>query len=248
MKRDVVIITGATGAIGNAVARDLAAEQLALLLVASSSGSLTELRSKWATGGEQIFASAHDLRDSRSSCALFDECAAKLGPPNHLIMCHGFGEMSSVMSTSDQSLQKMIEMNLLSVFRLCQQAARSLLPGGSITMLGSSAGIQGEKGMAAYGMTKGALKPLVESLAQELAPKKIRVNIVSPGYIPSRLSSEMYKYLPPSQLERGLISNHPLGMGAAADVANLVSFLVSVKARWITGQLICVDGGYSIRR
>ena len=248
MNKTIAILTGATGAIGDAVSRELTSDEFVLFLVASSSASVAELKKTWSAEGDRVFASAHDLRNPDSPQALFGECAVKLGAPNHLIVCHGTGEMASVMSTSEQSLQKLIETNLLSVFRLCQQGAQSLLPGGSITILGSSAGIHGEKGLAAYGLTKGALKPLVESLAQELAPKKIRVNVVSPGYIRSKLSSEMYKYVPANQLEKGLLANHPLGLGKAADIAHMVSFLVSAKARWITGQLICVDGGYSIRR
>ena len=115
-------------------------------------------------------------------------------------------------------------------------------------LLSSSAGLHGERGLSAYGMTKCALTALIQAYAQEIAHKKVRINAVSAGYVESDLTRNLYKYIPESKLEEKIVAAHLLGRGSADDIADAIYFLISPSSRWITGQILMVDGGYSIRR
>jgi NAD(P)-dependent dehydrogenase (short-subunit alcohol dehydrogenase family) len=118
--------------------------------------------------------------------------------------------------------------------------------GGSIIFISSVMGVTGEIGKTLYSMTKGAIVPMVKSMALELAPKNIRVNAVSPGVVVTPMSKSAVYSKNDEALDK--IKNlHPLGLGRPEDIANACAFLLSDAARWITGINLIVDGGYLAR-
>jgi NAD(P)-dependent dehydrogenase (short-subunit alcohol dehydrogenase family) len=114
--------------------------------------------------------------------------------------------------------------------------------GGAIVAVSSSAGLRGARGRVVYSATKAALHGMTQSLALELAPRRIRVNAVAPGVVNTPMHARAMARLNEAQV-KAIEASHPLGIGEVADVASLVGFLVSPAARWITGQVIAIDGG-----
>jgi 3-oxoacyl-[acyl-carrier protein] reductase len=119
-------------------------------------------------------------------------------------------------------------------------AARVLAPGGSIVLVGSTAGQRGEAGHADYAASKGAIISLVKGVAMELAPRAITVNCVAPGWIDTEMAAVPYAEGGRARIEAGI----PLGRVASAeDVAGPIVFLCSALARHITGEILNVNGG-----
>lgn len=139
--------------------------------------------------------------------------------------------------------------HLISSVLLCRylSSARLWAAGGaSVVLMGSVAALRGGSGTIAYAAAKGAMIAAAKSLALELAPKKVRVNVISPGVVRTPQSEAFLSGLSPEQ--RGTIEReHPLGLGLPEDVAGVAEFLLSEDARWITGTNLVVDGGLSLQ-
>ena len=139
----------------------------------------------------------------------------------------------------------MIDLNLTSVFVLAQTAARRLVEtgGGSIVLLGSMMSFQGGFNVAAYAASKGGVAQLAKALSNELAGSGIRVNAVAPGYIQTDMTDSLEEWR-----RRQIDERIPAGRwGTPEDVADVIAFLVSDDARYVTGTTIPVDGGYLAR-
>jgi NAD(P)-dependent dehydrogenase (short-subunit alcohol dehydrogenase family) len=106
-------------------------------------------------------------------------------------------------------------------------------------------GILGQAGKVGYSSTKAALLGLTKSSALELAKRKIRVNALLPGVVKTPMTNNLFSQLDQTQIDN-IINMHPLGIGEVDDIVPIVEFLLSNGSRWITGQNIIIDGGYSI--
>ena len=115
---------------------------------------------------------------------------------------------------------------------------------GSVVYLASVAALAGSAGNAGYSATKGALVSMCRSLAVELATEKIRVNCLAPGWVPTELAAKAESKLEDAQLQ-AISDMHPLGLGRPDDVANAAAFLLADTGRWVTGQTLVIDGGYT---
>lgn len=123
--------------------------------------------------------------------------------------------------------------------------AKRLNRGGSVVFIGSIAALRGAVGYTAYAASKGALSSCVRALALELAPLGLRVNLVSPGLITTRMTEALAYQQNKADTDR-YASRYPLGPGSPADVANSIRFLLSDASRWMTGQNVVVDGGVTL--
>ncbi|MCD6401334.1 MAG: SDR family oxidoreductase, partial [Anaerolineales bacterium] len=118
--------------------------------------------------------------------------------------------------------------------------------GGSIVVASSVAALRGTPALTGYGASKAAVDGAVRSLACELASRKIRVNSIAPGHVETEMNLKVKETLSKEAYEQ-IVKSHPLGIGQPFDVANLVAFLLSDEAKWITGTTIPVDGGFSVK-
>ncbi len=114
----------------------------------------------------------------------------------------------------------------------------------SFVFISSVMGSVGEAGVTAYAASKGAINSFVKSAALEVAAQKARVNAIAPGFVVSEMSDELFAKLTEEQ-RRKIIAKHPLGIGNSEDVAHGVVYLLSEAAKWITGTVLTVDGGYT---
>ena len=154
----------------------------------------------------------------------------------------GIWKGSPIGSTSIEVMSEIVDTNLKGPFWVMNCALPLLQDGARVINISSVAARTGVTGRSLYGATKAAIESLTRSWAAELAPRKILVNAVAPGYVATDMTAEHFK---DAAILQGAIDRHPLGrLGRAEDVADVVSFLCSDDARFITGQSINVSGGF----
>ncbi len=149
-----------------------------------------------------------------------------------------------MMRMDQESFDSVIDVNLKGTWNVCKSITRPILKqrSGVIINLSSVVGINGNVGQANYAASKAGVIGLTKSLAKEFASRNVRVNAVAPGYVKSDMTAKLSEEITTKVLE-----NIPLGqLGEVEDIANAVAFLVSDEARYITGQVLVVDGGMAI--
>lgn len=149
------------------------------------------------------------------------------------------------LETTLEDWHRVLDLNLTSVFVLAQAAARRLVDsgGGSIVLLGSMMSFQGGFNVSAYAASKGGVTQLAKALSNELAGRGVRVNAIAPGYIETEMTDSLEDWR-----RRQIDERIPAGRwGTPEDVADVIAFLLSDDARYVTGTTIPVDGGYLAR-
>ncbi len=244
LKNKCAIITGASSGIGRETALSLAKEGCNIFMIARRQERLKELKDEIAALGVRAEYAVGDVVDEALVKIMVAEAYSALGGFDILVLSAGEALMRPFNLTTRADFNRLMEVNTFGVVNLCKESIGKMDSGGSIIFITSPAGIHGAKGMSAYALSKGGLVAFGKSLALELAPQKIRVNIVSPGFVKTEMTQDLYGKLSVAQLEK-ITSAHPLGAGSVVDVANTIKFLVSDEASWITGIVLAVDGGFT---
>jgi NAD(P)-dependent dehydrogenase (short-subunit alcohol dehydrogenase family) len=233
------IIIGATGGIGAALSRRLAAAGHTIHAIGRDPAKLAALTSE--LGGSHAVADVTDR-------AQFEAAIKAAGPSvSGLAYCVGSINLKPVARITDDDVERDFRLNALGAFHAVQFALPALKASGdaSIVLFSTVAVAQGFAAHASIGMAKGAVEGLMLSLAAELAPK-IRVNCVAPSLTRTPLAAALTTSEP---MATAIAALHPLQrLGEADDVAAAAAFLLSPDASWITGQVIGVDGGRSMLR
>jgi len=238
----VALVTGAGRGIGAAIARRLAAEGAALVLVDCDAGALTALAEAMQAAGQHVLPLVVDVTERAQVEGLMAQVGEALGGLDILVNNAGIIRDGFLAKLSDADWDQVLAVNLKGPF-LCCQAALPLLrqrARSSIVNIASRAWL-GNIGQANYAASKGGVVSLTRTLALELARYRINVNAVAPGLI----DTPMTRAMPEAARER-LLRMQPTGeMGTAEDIAAAVAFLAGPDARFITGQVLHVDGGKS---
>ncbi len=228
-----ILVFGATGGIGSALARRLAARGVQPFLVARDAGRLAAL-------GAALDAPwrAADVTDAAAVRAAVAEAGAPLAG---LAFCVGSILLKPISRLSEAEFLETFRLNALAPAMAVQAALPALAAGkGSVVLFSSVAARRGFPNHAAIGAAKAAVEGLAVSLAAELAPS-IRVNVVAPSLTKTQLAEPLTRS---PQMAEAIAKQHPLQrLGEAEDAAGLADFLLSDAAGWITGQVIGVDGG-----
>jgi 3-oxoacyl-[acyl-carrier protein] reductase len=229
----VALITGASRGIGAAIARAFAAEGATLLLCARSEGVEAANRPVRALRG--------DVGDPAFARELITSARRQHGRLDVLVNNAGILRQGLIGMTTTDQMRELLNVNVLAVMMLTQYASRVMdsRRSPSIVNLASIAGTQGMEGVSAYAASKAAVVGYTLATAKELAPKGIRVNAVAPGFI----DTDMVRGVAPDWYERRLQSIRMGRIGTPDDVAGVVVFLASDLARYVTAQVIGVDGG-----
>ena len=235
------LVTGGTRGIGLAITRALRRDGAHVTAVSHSKEQVAKFRSEFA---EDPLADA-EVVDVRDRSQLESLCN-RLTSLDILIPNAGINTRGKALELADAQLRDMLETNLYGAFVTCQVFAPLLLskPGGRVVVTSSVAAIHGMDLRAAYTATKAGLTGLVRGLAIEWGPMGTTVNAVGPGVIKTPLTQAYMDQFP--ERVQATIENTPLRrLGTPEDVADVVAFLVSDAARFITGQTVYVDGGIS---
>lgn len=242
-----IIVTGASSGIGQQCAIDCAAMGARVVLVARNEDRLHETLSRM--DGEGHVALSLDLTDVDVVAAKVKEIVKEVGPVAGVVNCAGVSSVTPLKLIKEADMTAMIQTNVYSALFLTKEVCRMGSydkAGTSIIFLSSIMGLVGENAKTMYSLTKGALLSASRSLALELAPKKIRVNCIAPGAIITPINVYL-PHMADSEKRSALEAKHPLGLGQTSDISYACVYLLSDAARWVTGQVIAVDGGYTAR-
>jgi NAD(P)-dependent dehydrogenase (short-subunit alcohol dehydrogenase family) len=241
----VAIVTGASSGLGEAAARALAAAGATVAVVARRKDRLAGLA--LSIGGLAV---AADLLDDEDAAAVVPNVAGEIGPPEILVNAAGhFLSQGSAQDETLDAIRATVNLNLIAPFRLAQDAFAHMAAGGrgSIINISSISGHVGIPGIpqASYAASKAGLSGLTVELAVQWARHGIRVNTIAPGFFRSEITSDLFD---DERSATWLRRNTPLPVqGTADDFTGAILWLASDASRYVTGQTISVDGGWTAR-
>lgn len=243
-ERRVAVVTGAARGIGEAIATALAQSGLDVAVVDIDFGAAQATAQKIAEG-DSLRAGGFecDVSDPDAVRTLMHDVAETLGPPSVLVNNAGVGRYAPLAELTYGDWMAMLGVNLIGPF-LCIQSMLPYIPqgGGAIINITSVGGHLGTPNGTAYAASKGGLIAFTRTTAVELAARGVRVNAVSPGAIDTPMTAQ----LSDAETTKRRISRVPLSrLGRGDEIASVVAFLVSDAASYMTGQILCVDGGWT---
>jgi 3-oxoacyl-[acyl-carrier protein] reductase len=242
----VAVVTGASKGIGAAVAKQLASEGASVVVNYASSKDaaervVAEIKSK---GGKAIAVQA-DIAKKSDIERLFTETKKAFGRLDVLVNNAGIYEFAPLENVTAENFHKQYDLNVLGIIFASQEAAKYFgAEGGSIVNVSSIASTLAPPSAAVYAGTKAAVNSTTKVLANELGPRKIRVNAVSPGMV----DTEGYRAagIGESEWRKLVESQTPLGrIGKPEDIAPAVAFFASQDSSWITGEILTIAGGFN---
>ena len=242
LKKKVVFLTGAGKGIGKEILNLLIKEKVIVYAITRNKRDF-----KWIKKNKYIFLFEGDVTDQKLIDEIFDYSKKR----NHLFNClinnAGMRQRKKFLKITNNELNEVFENNFFSVYKLIQKFSKQFkFKGnmGSIINISSIVGNLGFKELSGYASTKSALDGLTKSLAAELAEKKIRVNSIAPGFIKSSYFKNFKR--DKKKLYKWTLSRIPINTwGENLDVAYLTLFLISEHSKYINGQIVKIDGGWT---
>lgn len=237
----VALVTGASRGIGQAIALQLGAQGATVIGTATSEKGAQSITQTLQDNGIKGTGMMLDVCDAESVAATLKRIQDEFGAPLILVNNAGITRDNLMLRMKDDEWFDVIDTNLHSLYRMTKAVLRGMTKArwGRIISIGSVVGAMGNAGQVNYAAAKAGLEGFGRALAREVGSRSITVNAVAPGFI----DTDMTRELPDAQRD-SLLTQIPLGrLGQAEEIANVVSFLASEKASYVTGTTIPVNGG-----
>lgn len=242
----VAIVTGATGGIGRAAALGLAEAGAHVVVLGKTQDPEVTCKEVRALGRESMGFQG-DIAEGRFLDRVVCETLARWNHIDVLVNSAGMAVRAPAADFSDTDWDKVIDLNLTSLFRLCQRVGRQMIKqkSGKIINIASILSFVGGINVPAYAASKGGVAQVTKALANEWAPFQVNVNAIAPGYIATDLTEPLYN---DPQRSKEIISRIPAGRwGSSEDLVGAVVFLASPASDWVHGHVLVVDGGWMAR-
>ncbi len=242
LENKTALITGASRGIGRGIAQNFVEQGCAVAFTYSSNSEAAEtLVRELSTTGVQVKAYQSNAADFEAAQKLVDDVLADFGSLDILINNAGITKDNLLMRMGEEDFDKVIEINLKSVFNMTKAVQRTFLKQrqGSLIHMSSVVGVKGNAGQANYAASKAGIIGFSKSVALELGSRNIRSNVIAPGFIETEMTAKLSE-----EVVQGWRDGIPLKRGGKpTDVANACVFLASDLSSYITGQVLHVDGG-----
>ncbi|HVB34965.1 MAG TPA: SDR family oxidoreductase [Patescibacteria group bacterium] len=252
LKNQSALITGATGALGGAVAKALAAAGARLTIAGGNTKELAQLESEIKEMKAEVVAIPRRPDSPEDADAMVDAAVKAHGRLDLVLAASGMNIVSPIVNMPVDRFDAVMNANVRGSWLVCQSAGRQLLKqggGGSVVLVSSTRGLLGHPaGYTAYCASKAAIDLIAKSLAAEWGPNGIRVNVIAPTVFRSKLTAWMYEDNEKARTTRNnMLSRIPLGrLAEPDDLVGPVLFFFSQASRFCTGQILYIDGGYTV--
>jgi NAD(P)-dependent dehydrogenase (short-subunit alcohol dehydrogenase family) len=245
VQQQTVLVTGGASGIGLAVVEAVLAEGWRAVVADLDPGNLDRCRASLGASGDRVRFEQMNVADEDAVIRAIAVCDAEFGPLTGVVNSAGIGRDVPALDTSVDLFRKMLEVNLIGSFVVSREAAKHMRTrgAGSIINIASVSGVKGNKGRVAYGASKGGVLTMTKVMAVELASLGIRVNAIAPGPIETPLVQEIHT---PEVRAAWMTTVPQRRYGSPAEIAGAAIFLLDdSKSSYVTGQTICVDGGFT---
>ncbi len=244
LKDKIALVTGGTAGIGKAIALSFAKEGASVVIFGTSSERAQEVVQEMqatASPSQKFTSKLLDISDKKAVDQAIGEVLAEFGNVDVLVNNAGITADSLLMKMSEEEWDRVIAVNLKSVYNTCQALIRSMLKArkGKIINISSVVGLMGNAGQTNYAASKAGMIGMTKSLAKEVASRGICVNCIAPGFIQTSMTDRL------TEAQKEVIFEQiPMGrLGLASEIAHVAVFLASPMSDYITGQTVTVDGG-----
>lgn len=239
-----ILVTGASSGIGKATAIYISKLGAMVTLVARNEKKLEDTLSKLEGEGHSVY--PFDLKQVQEIEALINNIVSQKGALNGLVHCSGIATMRPLSMTRTGFLHDMMLLNFYAYVELirCASKKNNFTEGASFIGISSVESKTGDKGKTAYCSTKAAMDAATRCMAKELAPKRIRVNTIVPGFIKTAMYDSYIEKAGEDAFNSYVLVKQYLGLGETVDIANAIAYLLSDAAKFITGTGLIVDGGF----
>ena len=241
LTNQIAVVTGAGRGIGRAIALKFANEGADIVVVSRTQENSEKVAAEIRELGRKAWAFAVDVSDSASVTAAAEKILADCGKVDILVNNAGVTRDGLLMRMSDADWDTVLDTNLKGAFLVTKAFFRAFAKqrAGRIINISSVIGLIGNPGQCNYAASKAGLIGFTQSVARELAGRGVTVNAIAPGFIETDMTSELNE-----ELKSNILKQIPMGkFGAADDIAGAALFLASASARYVTGQVLTVDGG-----
>ncbi|MBN9615015.1 MAG: oxidoreductase [Acidobacteriales bacterium 59-55] len=243
LKGKVAVVTGASKGIGAAIAKSLATEGASVVVnyASSKAGADAVVAEIVASGGKAV-AVGGDVSKAGEAKGIIDAAIKNYGRLDVLVNNSGVYEFAPLGQITEEQFHRIFNINVLGTLLTTQAASEHLGEGASVINIGSVVSSVTPPDSAVYTGTKGAIDAITGVLAKELAPRKIRVNSINPGFVVTEGTHSAG--IAGSDFESNVVAQTPLGRsGQVGDIASVAAFLASEDSKWLTGERISASGG-----
>jgi len=236
-----ILVTGASSGIGRGICIDCSKMGATVQLMARNEERLNETLYQMEGDGHQIHMA--DLCSTEDINALVDVLPVLDG----VVLCAGIIKTMPVKNINEEAMTEIFNANIMGDIKLCSRLLKKkkLNHGASVVFISSVSTFNVKVGNSLYSATKGAVNSFAKAMALEVSKQNMRVNCIQPGFVPSSILSS--GAIEEDEFLKFYAERHPLGFGTPTDIANGCIYLLSDAARWVTGSIFTIDGGYTLQ-